>query len=399
MLRRAIPVAAIAFLVACLSLFLYSGVASGQTEPSTRFVQSGYQDEFVTSVQSPSALAFTPDGRMLVTSQPGELKVFQNDSLSTALNISGRTCSKSERGLLGVAVDPNFSGNRFIYLYYTARTPNRCVNRVSRFSLSNDNKASGERILINNIPSPDPGNHNGGDLHFGRDGFLYVSVGDGTRSNLARNKSILHGKVLRITRNGGIPSVNPYTGSNSRRCNVNGQTFPGRNCQEIFAYGLRNPFRMAFDPNYRSKTRFFINDVGQTKWEEVNFGYKNADYGWDVREGYCKRDSYTKCGDKPPGMLNPIYAYKHTTSCSSITGGVVLPNGAWPGATNSSYIFGDFVCGRLYKLTQTRNGFKPSTFAYNMGRGGPVSMKFRDEAMYYTTYTGGGAVHRISRTS
>lgn len=378
-------------------LFLDAEPASGQTASQTRFTQPGFTDTLVTSVDAPTALAFAPDGRMLITNQQGQLRVYEDGRLlqRPALDISGRVCANSERGLLGVATDREFAANRYVYLYYTANTGSRCVNRVSRFVLGDDNVASDERILLNNLYSGT--NHNAGDVKVGKDGLIYATIGDGGRPSLARNKSILLGKVLRVARDGSIPASNPYRGAGTARCNINGQTKPGVKCQEVFASGLRNPFRMGFDPNYAS-TRFFVNDVGQTKWEEVNFGRAGADYGWDLREGPCVKDSYTNCGRPPAGLTNPIYAYKRTTGCSSITGGAFIPNGAWPGAVNSSYLFGDFVCGRIFKLTQTSTGFKPSTFAYNMEGGGPVAMVFGpDNALYYTTYAGGG-IHRIEHT-
>ena len=142
----------------------------------------GFTDELVASVGSPTALAFTPDGRLLITTQPGRLFVYQNGGLvSTAiLDLSSVTCSNSERGMLGVTVDPNFTtpNNNFIYVYYTFNRAGTCVNRVSRFVLSASNVASNEFILIDNIPST-AGNHNAGDVQFGKDGYLYVSVGDG----------------------------------------------------------------------------------------------------------------------------------------------------------------------------------------------------------------------------
>jgi len=127
-----------------------------------------------------------------------------------------------------------------------------------------------ERVLVDNMPSSSPF-HNAGDLHFGKDGFLYISVGDGgcdyadptscgRLNDAARDQHVLVGKVLRITSTGEIPLGNPFVGPDSARCNVSGQSAPGNKCQEIFAFGLRNPFRMAFDPN-AAGTRFYINDV------------------------------------------------------------------------------------------------------------------------------------------
>jgi glucose/arabinose dehydrogenase len=151
---------------------------------------AGFQDTLIASVAAPTALAFAPDGRLLITTQAGQLRVVQNETLlaTSALNLSASICTNSERGLLGVAVDPAFASNRFVYLFYTfkkfgvceqntARSP---VNRVARFVLpaSNVIDRTTEVVLVDNIPSPN-GNHNAGDLHFGKDGFLYVTTGDG----------------------------------------------------------------------------------------------------------------------------------------------------------------------------------------------------------------------------
>ena len=201
---------------ALFTVFLVGAFARGITLPS------GFTDELVATVGAPTALAFTPDGRLLITTQPGQLRVFQNGALvaTPALNLAttGAICSNSERGLLGVAVDPAFTptSNNFIYLYYTFnRGGGTCVNRVSRFTLSTTNVASGELVLIDNIPSP-AGNHNAGDVQFGKDGYLYVSVGDGGcdyagggcagSNDAARDQHSLVGKILRITKAGGIPA-------------------------------------------------------------------------------------------------------------------------------------------------------------------------------------------------
>ena len=165
-------------------------------------------------------------------------------------------------------------------------------------------------MLIDNIPSPNS-NHNAGDLNFGKDGYLYASVGDGGRdyagdsggageNDAARDSHVLQGKILRIAPDGSIPSTNPYQGADSARCNVTGKTTAGKQCQETFASGLRNPFRMAFDPDAAS-TRFFINDVGQNAWEEIDEGEAGADYGWNCREGKHPNSTTGKCDPAPSG--------------------------------------------------------------------------------------------------
>lgn len=163
--------------------------ALGVVEPVEAAVPAGFTDTLVASVGSPTALAFTPDGRLLITTQGSRLRIYQNGTLlSTAygLDLTSVICSTVERGLLGVAVDPAFGvSNNYIYVYYTHRRNNSCsssnaANRVSRFTLPDTNiiLTSTETILIDNTPSYG-GNHNAGDVQFGKDGYLYISVGDG----------------------------------------------------------------------------------------------------------------------------------------------------------------------------------------------------------------------------
>ena len=388
--------------VLCL---LLAGLLPGLAAPSTAVaatVPAGFSDSLVASLGAPTALAFTPDGRLLVTTQGGQLYVIQGDQPPTpaAPDLPARVCSNSERGLLGVAVDLSFGvgNNRFIYLYYTVNKSGTCVNRVSRFTLSDTNNLSGETWLIDNIPSP-AGNHNGGDLHFGQDGYLYVSVGDGgTGGGAARLLNTLSGKILRITRDGAIPLGNPYQGV---RCNQTGGAASGQQCQEIYAFGLRNPFRIAFDPNTTS-TRFFINDVGQSAYEEIDLGQVGADYGWNLREGFCAYPSTTDCGPPPAGLTNPLYAYGRDAGCGSITGGAFVPNGTWPAPYAGNYVFADFNCGKLFLLTPNgAGGYAAGEFA--SGAGNPVHLAFgpygATQALYYTAYAGGGQVRRIMLTS
>ncbi len=377
-------------------------------------VPSGFTDALVTSVGGPTALAFTPDGRLLITTQGGSLRIYQNGALlgAAALTIpAAQICNASEQGLLGVAVDPAFSTNNYIYLFYTAEKPGRCVNRVSRFTLpaSNVINTATELVLVDEMPSP-AGNHNAGDVQFGRDGYLYISIGDGGcdyannsgcagSNDAARDQHVLTGKILRITSTGGIPPSNPFQGAGTARCNT-GATTAGNRCQETFAWGLRNPFRIAFDPN-AAGTRFFINDVGQGSWEEIDLGQAGADYGWNCREGAHTNNTGGPCSPTPAGMVDPIYEYSHNTGCGSITGGAFVPNGFWPSAYDNGYLYSDYVCGRIFRLTPAAGGGYTSTdFATGLGSSSAVHLTFgpfgTSQALYYTTYASGGQVRRIS---
>ncbi|MGH9223240.1 MAG: PQQ-dependent sugar dehydrogenase, partial [Acidimicrobiales bacterium] len=386
-------------------------VVAGPLAPAGATVPAGWVDQLVAGVGLPTAMASTPDRRLLVTTQPGTVRVIQSGSLlaTPAIDLSTKICSNSERGLLGIAVDPQFTTNGFVFLYYSFKVSATCdsttVNRVSRFVMAGDALGT-ETILVDNIPSP-AGNHNAGDLQFGKDGFLYVSVGDGGcdyagggcggANDASRDENVLVGKILRITRDGGIPPDNPFQGEGTAPCNQTGLTTPGLKCQETFARGLRNPFRMAFDPN-SATTKFHINDVGQSAWEEIDLGAARADYGWNVREGHCLTGSTTSCGPPPAEMTNPIFDYGRSDGCVTIAGGAFVPNGIWPAAFDGQYLFADYGCGKIFRLEPNGGGgFTRTEFA--TGLGNLVHLAFvpyrNTQALYYTTFAMGGQIRRI----
>jgi glucose/arabinose dehydrogenase/PKD repeat protein len=403
------------------SLFRLLPVLMLAAAPLTGAVPAGFTDSLVTGLGSPTALAFTPDGRLLITRQPGVLRIYQGGTLlaTPALTFAASSiCNASEQGLLGVAIDPAFAATRHIFLFYTFEKPGgACVNRVSRFTLPDSNviDPGTELVLVDNMPSP-AGNHNAGDLHFGRDGYLYISIGDGGcdyagnsgcagANDAARDQHVLTGKILRITKDGNIPPDNPFQGTGTARCNVTGQTTAGNQCRETFAWGLRNPFRFSMDPN-SAGTRFFINDVGQGRWEEIDEGTAGADYGWNLCEGAHNNNSDAGCSNAPPDHVGPVYDYKHglvipgttsPTNCNSITGGAFVPSGAWPGF-DGSYLFGDFVCGEIFKLTFSGGSWSASDFGQSLG--GVTTMVFGPhgsggQALYYTTFASGGQVRKV----
>ncbi len=403
-------------------------VALTQTPPA------GFTDTPVlTMLGAPTAFAFTPDGRLLVTTQTGTLRIYSGTTQVGTFTIpSSSICSNSERGLLGVAVDPQFATNRFIYLFYTRRV-SACgsvagspapadspVNRVSRFVLPDTNviNAASETVLVDNMPSP-AGNHNAGDVQFGKDGYLYISIGDGGcdyagggcagSNDASRDEHVLTGKILRVDRDGNIPPTNPFQGAGTARCNVTGRTTPGNRCQETFARGLRNPFRTAFDPNAVG-TRFFINDVGQNVWEEIDLGQAAADYGWNIREGHCANGSTTTCSPASPpaaGITDPLFDYRHgvqvpgtssPNNCNSITGGAFVPNGVWPATYDNTYLFADYVCGQIFRLSPAGPGGTAADFDSSVGPAthlgfGPFGTT---QALYYATFSNGGSIRRVS---
>ncbi len=416
--RAAVALVLLASVVTPVSV---PGASAAPPETSAALaVPAGFTDALVVPVTAPTAFAFHPDGRMFVTTQTGQVRIVRDGALvpTPALNLSGVLCGDSERGLLGIALDPDVSTNGFVYLFYTFKkfgtcvtnSPNSPVNRVSRFTLTGDTiDPASELVLVDGMPSPN-GNHNAGDVHVGNDGNLYISIGDGGcdyagnsgcagANDAARDLNTLTGKIVRVTRTGGIPAGNPFTGPGTARCNT-GSTTPGTTCQEIFATGLRNPFRLAFDPNTTS-TAFRINDVGQGTWEEIDAGIAGADYGWNVREGHCANGSTTNCGPPPAGMTNPIFDYDHSGGCASITGGAFIPAGVWPASYGGDYLFSDYVCGTIFRLEPDgAGGFVRTTFTTALGANSAVELGFgpfgTTQALYYTSYAGGGQVRRIS---
>jgi len=380
-----------------------------------------FADQLVASIGGPTALAFTPDGRLLVTTQGGTLRVVSGGTLlpTPALSLGTRVCSNGERGLLGVAVDPQFGQgtNRFVYLYYTFNGPTGCVNRLSRFVLPDTNvmTVSSETVLVDNMPST-AGNHNAGDVKFGKDGTLFATIGDGGcdyagdsgcagANDASRDEQTLTGKLLRINKDGSIPADNPFRGAGTARCNVTGRTSAGMKCQETFAWGFRNPFRFAVDPN-DAGNRIFVNDVGQGAWEEIDVVQAGGDYGWNCREGAHVNSSSGKCSPTPAGMIDPIFEYTRSVlvpgtsvaGCGSITGGAFVPNGSWPGY-DGKYLFADYNCGGIFTLAGGGTTWTAADFATGLGASSAVTLVFgpygNGQALYYTTYAAGGQVRRI----
>jgi len=321
---------------------------------------AGFTDTFVSSFSRPTAVEWLPGDRIVVLEQGGRVRIGRPGTpFNTALTIPD-ICSNGERGLLGLVPDPGFLGNALVYVYYTrisSQAPGGCVNRVSRFQMAGEviNPAS-EIVLLDNISAVN-GNHNGGDLDIGSDGYLYVSIGDAGsdprgdsigRNDAAQDRSLLNGKILRITLDGRPAPGNPLSGPGTARCAVRGNTpsTPTTACQELFAWGLRNPYRIAFDRNDGSD-RFFINDVGQSTFEEVDEGGIGRNYGWPQREGACPQGETPPCAGPPAGITDPITSYGRSLG-TYVTAGAFVPDGLWPAPYDGSYLFADGGSGRIW---------------------------------------------------
>jgi glucose/arabinose dehydrogenase len=272
-----------------------------------------------------------------------------------------KVTSDVERGVLGIAVDPEFATNTFVYIYYTTGPgalgyTGSPKNRVSRFTTAPGLVATSETIILDNIPS-DAGNHNGGDIQFGFDAKLYVAVGDGgSFHGDAQTLDSLRGKMLRIQRDGSIPKGNPNKLA-GRRCGLPSGEPPGVSpCKEIYAYGLRNPFRFSLRS---SNGTYLIGDVGQNTWEELNTLVPGGNYGWNVVEGPCPLLPNPNCNPAstpyPPQYQPPIHFYNHGglgETGQTIIAGAFAENGSnYPAPFAGAHFYGDFSANWVHVLT------------------------------------------------
>ena len=307
-------------------------------------------------LNQPVALTHAGDTRLFITQQIGTVMVYDalGPRATPFLDIRSIVLSGGERGLLSVAFHPRYRHNGFFFVYYTNKNGD---NSVARYQVSaNDpdraDPASGTILLT--IPHPDFANHNGGQLQFGPDGYLYIGTGDGGSggdpSNHAQDLTQLLGKLLRIDVDHGlpytIPASNPFFGRGNAR-------------NEIWAYGLRNPWRFSFD---RSTGELWIGDVGQDTYEEVDLqpatSIGGENYGWRKMEGFHCYNPSTNCTD--PSFTMPILEYSHAQGACSITGGYRYRGTQIP-SLKGAYLYGDYCTGSIWTATQTNGVWTSKT--------------------------------------
>lgn len=291
--------------------------------------------------------------RLFVVEQAGIISVFPNNasaaSKKTFLDITARVNDTgNEEGLLGLAFHPNYKTNGYFYVNYTASSPSRTV--ISRFTVSSGNVDVADpnsEVVILEYNQP-YSNHNGGQISFGPDGYLYIAVGDGGSGGdpqgNGQNRSVLLGKILRIDVNHeangkkyAIPADNPYKNNSSGYK------------EEIYAYGMRNPWRFSFD---LQTNRLFAGDVGQNLYEEIDIIEKGGDYGWNVMEAKHCFQPATGCNQS--GLKLPVWEYGRDQGIS-VTGGFVY-RGPTLSELKGKYIYADFGTGRIWALTVPLQG-------------------------------------------
>jgi len=330
------------------------------------------ETQVAAGLRVPTAMAFAPDGRLFVCEQAGTLRVIKGGALLPAPFVSLTVSSSGERGLLGIAFDRDFAANQYVYVYYTATTPN-VHNRVSRFTASGDVALPGSEVVLLDLEPLGATNHNGGAIHFGLDGKLYVAVGENAVPSNAQTLDNRLGKMLRLNADGSIPADNPFF-----------NTAAGDN-RAIWALGLRNPFTFAFQP---LSGAMFINDVGESSWEEINQGVAGANYGWPDTEGETN----------DPRFRSPLYAYSHADGCA-ISGGAFhsVQKPQFPFKYWSAYFFADFCGGWIHSR---RPDGTVLDFASGISR--PVDLQMAgDGSLYYLARGTGsttGVVYRIAYT-
>ena len=328
---------------------------------------------------------------LYVVQQTGIVRVFENDPDVTAasvyLDIRGRVTSGGERGLLGLAFHPDYGMNGYVYVNYTVSSPRR--QRISRFTRSASDPMQADPASELIVYEGDAAlsccsNHNGGGLAFGPDGYLYASIGDGGSGGdpgeNGQDPATLLGVIIRLDVDGG--GTAPDCGGPDANYTVPPNALvdgPGGSCDEIFAWGLRNPWRFSFD---RETGTGWIADVGQNQWEEIDRMQDGANYGWNTYEGNACFDG--PCD--PEGLTFPVWQYNHSLGCS-ITGGYVYRGSQVPELVGR-YVYGDYCSGRIWSLDAS--SINPDNQQLNIGTFGNLT-SFGEDAdgeLYFVRQNG-----------
>ena len=389
---------------------------TGISTSAQTFTDSGFAVETVATlpVFTPVGITFASDGRMFITQKGGVIRIVKNGTLLTApfIDISARVNRNGDRGLMGFALDPNFSSNGFAYLLYVfeeAGNPNDGAPKTARLTRVKVDPANPDVALANSevvlvgtigtvpcsegadcIPS-DSTSHTVGTVKFGPDGKLYMGMGDGgfftfidARSLRAQNLNFYNGKILRLNPDGTAPSDNPfYDGTNSVK-------------SKVYNYGLRNPFRFTIHP---TTGEVMMADVGQSTWEEINRG-RGQNFGWPCFEGNAPEPDFQSqfpqtCSVLPTSAVTfPLYAYP-TLGGSAVIGGPFYTATQFPADYRGNFFFGDYVKDFIRRMVFDANNNVIGVQDFATHVGAPVDLQLGpDGSLYYVSITT-GEIRRI----
>ncbi|RPJ85398.1 MAG: hypothetical protein EHM13_01155, partial [Acidobacteria bacterium] len=403
-------------LVVVLALGVAGARAQGQTLPP------GFVDERVVGgLTEGLAFAFLPDGRVLIAEKSGLVRVMKAGALLPVpfIDLRNRVNAYWDRGLLGIAADPSFQSNGYVYLYYVYESGANTFTgpktaRLTRVTAQGDTANPATEIVLlgdttasrcSSLPSgadcipADSPSHNGGAIRFASDGTLFLSTGDGAEWNIVDDNALraqdlgsLAGKVLRVTPLGdGLPT-NPFWTGN-----------PGANRSKVWAYGFRNPFRFGVRPLNDTP---YVGDVGWNTWEEVNVA-AGANYGWPCYEGTGRQSGY-----EPKALCQSLYAagsgavrppiavYPHNQQSAAVTGGAFYNGTAFPAEYQDAYFFGDYALGFIsYLHVDSTDALIGSVQAFASGVGGPVDIQAGPDGALYYLAINAGELRRIRYSS
>ena len=345
-------------------------------------------EQIASGLAMPVAITHAGDSRLFITQQRGTIVIYDGVRVLPApfLDIRNIVLCCNERGLLSAAFHPRYAENGFFYVSYTHPTGDAVIARYSRSATDPNQADSTTGVVLLQIPHRQFANHNGGQLQFGPDGYLYFGMGDGGSggdpSNRAQNLAELLGKMLRIDVDSGspygIPPSNPFVNQAGAR-------------PEIWAYGLRNPWRFSFD---RINGDLWIADVGQGLWEEVNFQRASSiggeNYGWRLMEGTHCFNPGSNCNNG--SLVLPVIEYDHSQNACSVTGGYVYRGSKYP-RLQGTYIYGDYCNGMIWGATRTSSGGVTTRVLTDTGL---LISTFGEDAageIYVTDHVGGVLFH------
>jgi glucose/arabinose dehydrogenase len=388
---------------------------------AAQFNNSGFSLQRITAgLDLPTAIAFHPDGRIFIAQKNGVVRIWQDGSLLASPFVTiGEVNNHRDRGLIGIAIDPEFDSNRFVYLAYTydsdpADLSGPKTARVVRYTADGNTAIASSRfVLLGTVvgtPSApacadyaadadciasDSITHTVGGLRFGPDNKLYVAIGDGAgfsgvdlNAFRAQDLDNMSGKILRVERDGSGVVDNPFYTGNADQIR-----------SKIWAYGFRNPFRFNFHPN---DGRLIGGDVGWATREEVNLIVAGNNYGWPCREGSAATGGgyaeLTQCL-QGGGYTDPIHDYLHVNRRGAVVGGAFAINPAYPSWLRGSYVFADFSFGNLQYLTFDAQGNVSVASELATDLGGPVEIVTAPDGFVYYLSISAGELYRINYSS